>query len=365
MKILFVNNFRGRGGGEEFLRDLLSGLAVRGVKVGLICRPGTPLVDIFRNSAINLHPIDRSGLNGISAVFKTAKVIREGGYEIIDIQRGHDIVQSWAGSKLSGRKPVLLYTPQVPEFSKYRFLLSRMHHIVTISRHIRDKLIAYIPQMTSRTSIIYYGIDLDRFKPEQMRRGALRQRFNLPSDTRIIGTVGDLWKNQIEFLDALVLIKKEVPGAVFALVASASGIGQVQAFKDRAAELGLADSILWVGRLAKEDMLSFYADIDIAVCTHRNEGFGIWVLEALGMGAPVVAFDAGGVRDSLEGCPAGRLVKGTAEMATEIVHILKNNDVLEQMSKAGPSWVAERFGRDRMTDDYYRFFTSLVNNTGT
>ncbi len=61
MKILFVNNFRGRGGGEEFLRDLLPGLAAKGVQVGLVCRPKTPLVDMFKNSAIELYPIDRPG----------------------------------------------------------------------------------------------------------------------------------------------------------------------------------------------------------------------------------------------------------------------------------------------------------------
>ena len=310
MKILFVNNFRGRGGGEEFLRDLLPGLVAKGVKVGLVCRPGTPLVEIFKNSAIELHPIDRSGLHGISAVFKTAKVIRDGDYEIVDIQRGHDIVQSWVGSMLSGRKPVLMYTPQVPEFIRSRFLLSRMQNIVTISRHIRDRIIDFSPEDSPRGSVLFItGSTLTSSSLELVRAGSLRKRFNLSSDARIIGTVGDLWKNQIEFLDALVLIKKEVPDALFALVASPSGIGQVQAFKDRAAQLGLTDAILWVGRLAKEDMHSFYADIDIAVCTHRNEGFGIWVLEALGMGAPVVAFNAGGVRDSLEGCPAGRLVK--------------------------------------------------------
>jgi glycosyltransferase involved in cell wall biosynthesis len=235
-----------------------------------------------------------------------------------------------------------------------------MRHIATISRHIRDRIIDFFPKIASRITIVYYGIDLDKFKPELVQRGSLRQRFKLSPNARIIGTVGDLWKNQIEFLDALVLIKKEVPDAFFALVASPSGIGQVQGFKDRAARLGLTDSILWVGRLAKEDMYSFYADIDIAVCTHRNEGFGIWVLEALGMGAPVVAFNAGGVRDSLEGCPAGRLVNGTAEMAAEMIHILKNSEALGQMAKAGPSWVAERYGRDRMVQDYYRYFASML-----
>jgi hypothetical protein len=36
MKILFVNNFRYRGGGEELL-DLLPGLAEKGVEIGIVC----------------------------------------------------------------------------------------------------------------------------------------------------------------------------------------------------------------------------------------------------------------------------------------------------------------------------------------
>jgi len=365
MKILFVNNFRGRGGGEEFLRDLLPGLAAKGAQVGLVCRPDTPLADMFKNSTIALYPIDRPrGLRGIKTVFQTARVIREKGYEIIDIQRSHDIVQSWVAALIAGNKPLLMYTPQIPQFSKYRFLLARMHYVVTISRHIRDKLIAYIPKMIKRTSIIYYGIDLDKFNRTRVPEGALRKRFNLPSGTKIIGTVGDLWKNQIEFLDALLLIRKTIPDARFALVASESGIGQVREFKDRAALLGLSEAVLWTGRLSKEEMLSFYADIDVAVCTHRNEGFGIWVLEALSMGTPVIAFDAGGVRDSLEGCPAGKLVSGADAMAAEITNVLTNDALRQRMSDAGPQWTRARFARERMVEDYYNFFTTIIAEKG-
>lgn len=365
MKILFVNNFRGRGGGEEFLRDLLPGLVSKDVKVGLVCRPGTPLVGMFKGSDITVHPIKRSGLSTINAVFKTAKVIQEGGYEIIDIQRGHDIIQSWLGALLSGRRPVLMYTPQVPEFIRSRFLLSRMKRIVTISRHIRDRIVSYFPKIASRTGIIYYGIDLDKFKPENIRRGTLRGRFGLPSDVRIIGTVGDLWKNQVEFLDALVLIRREIPGARFALVASQSGTGQIEVFKQRAAELGLTEAVLWTGRLSKEEMLSFYADIDVAISTHRNEGFGIWVLEALAVGTPIVSVNEGGIRDSLESCPAGVLVDGGPEhMAAAVVKILKNPAEHQRMAEAGPRWTADRFGRQRMIDDYFRFFQSLVKKPG-
>jgi glycosyltransferase involved in cell wall biosynthesis len=365
MKILFVNNFRKRGGGEEFLRDLLPGLVEKGASVGLVCRPGTPLTDMFRNSQISLFPIQRSGLRFVSAVWKMARVIRDNSYEFVNIQRGHDIIQAWLAVLLSGKRPLLLYTLQVPEFIQSRFLLSRMARIVTISRYIRNKLAAFYPTVAPRINIIHYGIELDRFRRGITRSGSLRNRFGLLPGTRIIGAVGDLWKNQIEFLDALVLIRQELPGTCFALAASERGVTQIEAFKQRAEQLGLADAVLWTGRLSKEDMPSFYADIDVAVSTYPNEGFGIWVLEALAAGTPVVSVNAGGIRDSLEGCPAGVLVNGgPQDMAAAVVRILKDASSRAMMADAGPRWIAERFSRKRMVDDYLEFFRSLMVSEG-
>jgi glycosyltransferase involved in cell wall biosynthesis len=363
MNILFINNFRGRGGGEEFLNDLLPGLVQKGVTVGLVCRPGTPLEKMFQGTGVNVYPIKRSGTGFFTSVFRIAKIIRRDGYEIVNIQRGHDILQSWFAAILSLKRSILIYTVQIPEFIRSRFLLSRMDRITTISRYIAEKISSYAPSMATRVSILYYGIDLSTFKPETGKSGCLRRRFGVSRDTFIIGTVGDLWKNQIEFLDALDEIRKELPDTRFALVANESDNGDVRKFKDRAAELGLTDAILWAGRLSKDDMLSFYADIDLAVSTHRNEGFGIWVLEAMAMAKPAVAFNAGGIRDSLENCPAGVLVNGGArEMATQIVRILNNDARYKQMSEAGPLWVADRFNRDRMVEEYYRFFETLASS---
>jgi glycosyltransferase involved in cell wall biosynthesis len=361
MKILFVNNFRGRGGGEEFLRDLLPGLVGKGVKAGLVCRPNTPLAEMFAGSGVEVYPVRRSGLGALTSVFKIAQIIKRGGYEIVSIQRGHDIIQSWVASLLSLRNPILTYTVQVPEFLRSRFLLNRMDRITTISRYIAEKIASFAPSVTQRTSILYYGIDLGKFKPSTIPSGWFRNRFGLSPHTKVIATVGDLWKNQIEFLDALAEIRKTVPDVKYALVASGTGIGQIAEFKDRASRLGLMDAVLWTGRLSKEEMLLFYADVDIAVSTHRNEGFGIWVLEALAMGKPVIACNEGGIRDSLEGCPAGLLVNGGPhEMAKAVLRVLKEDALHKRMSEAGPRWTAEKFSRERMLEDYYRFFKELT-----
>lgn len=361
MKILFVNNFRKRGGGEEFLRDLLPGLAAKGIEIGLICRPDTPLSKMFDGTDIRVFPVNRSGIHSITSVFTVAGIIREQQYDIVNIQRGHDIIQSWLGAVLSARKPKLMYTPQVPEFIQSKFLLRRMDAIATISRHIRDRIISFDPALSSMTSIVYYGIDLEKFQPEIIQKGWLRRRLGLPEDTLIIGTVGDFWKNQIEFLDSLKLLRESLGDIRYAVVGQTTDSEPVRIFKKKAAELNLTDAVLYPGRLPKEDMLNFYADIDLAVSTYRNEGFGIWILEAMAMGKPVIAFNAGGIRDSLEGSPCGILVDGGArEMAETIKKVLQDKDRFKSMSAAAPQWVTEKFSRERMINDYESYFRRLI-----
>jgi glycosyltransferase involved in cell wall biosynthesis len=363
MKVLFVNNFRYRGGGEEFLMELLPGLIRKGAVIGIVCRPNTPLAAMFKDMPIEVYPIEKSGLSGIRSFFKIAGIIRNKGYDILCIQRGHDIVQSWLASVFSRRRPGLVYIVHVADFIDSHFLLGRMNKIVTISRHIAQKVLSFAPKLSDRVSIIHHGIDLSTFNASRRVPGFIRNRFGLPADTPLVSSSGSMWKNQIEFLDALVEIKKEISGVRYLLLTPMAPMPQLQAFKDRAASLGLTDNILWLDTLRKEDMPSYYADIDIAISTFRNEGFGLWVVEALAMGTPVVAFDGGGVRDSLERCPAGVLVKhGAREMAAEVVRILKNREIKRRMSEAGPQWVAERFSRERMINAYYGFFDSLVKS---
>ncbi len=361
MKILFINNFRYRGGGEEYLLELFSGLIGKGAVIGIVCRPNTPLATMFKDMPIEVYPVEKSGLSGITSFFKIARIIRNKGYDVLCIQRGHDIMQSWLASLLSGRRTMLIYIVHVADFMNSRFLLGRMHRVVAISRHIARKIRSFSPGLSDRISIIHHGIDLATFNASRSVKGFIRNRLGLSVDTPLISSSGSMWKNQIEFLDALVEIKKEIPGVRYLLLTPMAHMPQLQAFKERAAALGVTESLLWLDTIPKGDMPSYYADIDIAISTFRNEGFGLWVVEALAMGTPVVAFDGGGVRDSLEGCPAGVLVKnGAREMASEVVRILKDGEVRRRMSEAGPQWAAERFSRERMAEEYHHFFDSLV-----
>jgi glycosyltransferase involved in cell wall biosynthesis len=297
MKILFVNNFRYRGGGEEFLLDLLPGLVQKGASIGIVCRPHSSLSSLFKEMPIRVYPVEKSGLRGLGSFFKIASIIRNNGYDVISIQRGHDIVQSWIAALLARTHPRLIYTVHVADFINSRFLLGRMHSIVAISRYLKEKLVSFYPSLSRNVRVIHHGIDLSAMNKNKSSPGFIRNRFGISSVTPVVSSSGSMWKNQIEFLDALVEIKKDIPSIRYLLLTPMADMPQLREFKDRAVKLGVAEALLWLDTIPKGDMPSYYVDIDLAISTYRHEGFGLWVVESLAMGTPVVAFDGGGVRD--------------------------------------------------------------------
>ena len=346
--------------------DLLPGLSRKGATVGIVCRPNTPLATMFDGTSVHVYPLEKSGIRGLVSTLRIARIIRREKYEVISVQRGHDIIQSWIASLLSGRRPKLVFTVHIADFIKSRFLLGRLHRIVAISQHVFRKIEDFSPALSGRVAVINNGIDVLTFNAANAKRGSIRGRYGISADTYLISTCGIMWKNQIEFLDALVEIKKEIPGVKYLLLTPLAYVPQVLEFKDRAAELGLADSVLWLNTLPKEKMPAYYADLDLAISTFRNEGFGLWIVEALAMGTPVVAFDGGGVRDILEGSPAAVLIKdGAGGMAREVIRILKNKETLKRMADAGPKWVAGRFSRERMVEEYCKFFQELSRDSSS
>jgi len=67
-----------------------------------------------------------------------------------------------------------------------------------------------------------------------------------------------------------------------------------QALQSQAMRLGLGDAVDFQGALEGiEDVWSLIAECDVAVQPSRREGFGMFPLEAMGLGLPVIYWEAG------------------------------------------------------------------------
>ncbi|MGO9029268.1 MAG: glycosyltransferase family 4 protein [Acidimicrobiales bacterium] len=129
------------------------------------------------------------------------------------------------------------------------------------------------------------------------------------------------------------------PGAHLTLVGSPSEPAYARALRHYVATLGLEGAVEFVTGIDDAELAAHYRGSDVLVMLSEHEGFGVPLVEAMGYRLPVVAFDAGAVREVLG--DAGVLLdrKYPRQVATAVHRVLDDATAREAMVRRG----AERF----------------------
>ena len=151
-------------------------------------------------------------------------------------------------------------------------------------------------------------VDLDLFRPGA-RDPALVARYGL-AGKRVLFTFGRLVSEQRakgmdEVMEAMPGLLSEYPDLVYLIGGGGPDRPRLEA---KAKALGLADRVVFAGRIAEEEKLAHYHLADAYVMPSRGEGFGIVILEAMAAGVPALASSKDGSREALLDGKLGRLV---------------------------------------------------------
>ncbi len=150
-------------------------------------------------------------------------------------------------------------------------------------------------------------------------------------------------KGILEFLDCLVHLN----GRAWRVLVVGEGPLRDRAI-DQVQRAGLGDRIRFAGRLDHEALESIYREAAVVVVPSMvMEAFGLVGIEAMAHSKPVVAFDAGGVREWLADGVTGILVRpGDVErLAGAVGELLDHPDRAAAMGREGARIVEERFRR--------------------
>ena len=91
----------------------------------------------------------------------------------------------------------------------------------------------------------------------------------------------------------------------------------LQRLREMIKRLRLQDVVL-TGHVEDDDLRAYYSVADLFLCLSEHEGYCVPLVEAMHFGVPVVAFDAGAVRETLDG--GGVLL--TSKRPEEVAHLL-------------------------------------------
>ena len=144
-----------------------------------------------------------------------------------------------------------------------------------------------------RMIVIPNGIAAERFRPDPEARRAVRAELGIPPEAPVFGAVGrlDPVKDHPAFLAAAARVAAAEPAARFLCVGGGPAEYRRE-LADRAAELGIADRVMFTG--PRTDLPAVTSALDVAVSSSAwGEGFPNVVAEAMACGVPCVVTDVG------------------------------------------------------------------------
>ncbi len=187
--------------------------------------------------------------------------------------------------------------------------LAELEWAVTCTAAGRDRLRALAPA-PDRVGLVYHGLDLARFPPPREARPP--RDGSRESDPVIVLSVGRAVekKGYDDMLDALAGL---APGLSWRLRHIGGG-GLTARLKARAARLGIADRIDWLGAQPQETVLRELRHADLFVLASKvaadgdRDGLPNVLMEAQSQGLAVVATRVSAIPELIDDCRTGLLV---------------------------------------------------------
>lgn len=139
---------------------------------------------------------------------------------------------------------------------------------------------------------------------------------------------------------------------------------QLDALKQRAAELGLGDSCRFLGALPRDQVVRWYARADVYCLPSIYEGFPVAILEAMAAGLPVVSTTVSGIPEAVVDGETGRLVppENAEALAGALRELVTDGSLRRRMGDAGRRRVEEHFTIDTIAGRYLQLWQSLLES---
>jgi teichuronic acid biosynthesis glycosyltransferase TuaC len=235
--------------------------------------------------------------------------------------------------------------------------LTGAERIITVSDSLR-RLALELGVPPERAQVVANGVDADKFYPAD--RAAMRARYGLPSDARVLITVGGLVERKgfhrvIELMPALL---QQFPDLHYLVVGGACAEGDWgDRLRQQVEALGLGERVHFLGTMPPEALREPLSAADLFVLSTRNEGWANVLLEAMACGLPVVTTDVGGNAEVVSRSELGMVV--SFDDASALQHALSDALARQWDRNAIVSYARDN-GWDKRIDCLHEIFTCVA-----
>jgi glycosyltransferase involved in cell wall biosynthesis len=268
-------------------------------------------------AALNLPPKVQYDLRGaagrLAFIWTSLRQARGGGFDLIHCAHINLLPVATLVSRLT-RAPLLLAIHGIdawqPRGRLSAWLAGRAPAlVVSVSAFTLRRFQVWTGTPDSCTALVPNTIRADRYglgpkRPDLLARHGLHGKTVIMTFGRM--APGERYKGFDEVIASLPDLIRHRSDLVYLAAGDGPDCPRLQA---KAQALGVADRVVFPGRIAEADKADYYRLADAYVMPSYGEGFGIVILEALACGIPVVASLADGTQEAVRAGALGLLVQ--------------------------------------------------------
>ncbi len=353
---IFILTHQGELAGSTYsISYLAKGLADLGHRVVVGCPDKRLLPTLLKNSKVIFEPMIFNGKFDTKNMAHIKKIVEKYDIELINAQSSKDRYSTIFAKWWYKLPVILVHTRRQNPLSeggylKVLFYTKGTDKIIVVSESLKAIFVKKgFP--SKHIKAINNGIP-DEFyqKYDEEKSKDLYKEYDLEG-RKVIGCVSRL-KNQIQLVEALPNFDKDV---ILFFVGIEKGI-----FDEKAKELGVEKRIIYAGKV--DDTINYYPLFDVNVLASTMDGFGLVLVEAMGMGIPVMGTNAQGIEDVLaEG--RGLLFEDNdiEELTKKLKTVLYNEDVKKKLIEKGIYSAKNIFSIQNTIKNYETYFQELIN----
>ncbi|GAO34860.1 glycosyl transferase family 1 [Sulfuricella sp. T08] len=223
------------------------------------------------------------------------------------------------------------------------YAFKRVDAVTTICEGLRSDIVARgIP--SDKVTVIPNAVDIEKFSIGGASDEALKAQLGL-AGARVLGFIGSFYAYEglDLLLTALTRILDQAPDVRVLLV---GGGPQDEALKQQARQLGIADKVVFTGRVPHSEVNRYYDLVDVLVYPRHSMRLTELVtplkpLEAMAQGRLFVASDVGGHNELIRDGETGVLFKAgdPQSLADKVLGLLQSTGQWPALKQAGRRFV--------------------------
>ncbi len=355
--ILHILTSQAWGGLELYVVTLVRKMLEQGYKTAIYCLPNSKVEMEAKRLGIPIFYAQKQSKFSIEDILNVKKIMQSNDYSILHTHTRQDV---WLASfvkrllKVKLLHSLYMSAPAKKDFI-HKFIYKKINYITSSSEILNEKIKKNYPLPASKVKLLRYGRDIKFFNRNIEETIFVRKLWNTSSEKIVFCTMCrlDSAKGVKEFAESILSLKESVKKKIKIWIMGEPTLLRLNENGEPIYENQSLQLYQWLKEFAKNnkeliEILPFQKNIepylqamDVFVLATYSETYSLSVLDAMGVGLPVIGSCSGGTPEQVLHEKRGYLIepKSSESIAKAIEYYIENPQKIHEHGQAAREWV--------------------------